>query len=269
MKVIPSYLTSQLDSSLLGVVGWWQFDRSDFRFRNFWLDPAEVVSYALGLGFPRSPTVQDFLSARGENLVSGMSLARRGVPFLNYGRAYVEGIEAVGSHTYLRQADATMRSFLDSHRRIAERSEPSPALSTLLRAAADEFSHAEGVSVPDAASEHCFRRDQEAGETAFRLLDETRSSTGATSLGSRGLRSRSGPRRSASSFPFSRNRAAAPTRATCSRCSCSISSSATSSRTFGASVPVKATRSSTGRFSSCSATMAWWKRRTDSRKASP
>jgi hypothetical protein len=172
MKVIPSYLTSQLDSSLLGVVGWWQFDRSDFRFRNFWLDPAEVVSYALGLGFPRSPTVQDFLSARGENLVSGMSLARRGVPFLNYGRAYVEGVEAVGSHTYLRQAHATMSAFLDIHRRIAEGSEPSPALSSLLLAAADEFSHAEGVSAPEGKSEHCFEREQEADETAFRLLDE-------------------------------------------------------------------------------------------------
>jgi len=172
MKVIPSYLTSQLDSSLLGVVGWWQFDRSDFRFRNYWLDPAEVVSYALGLGFPRAPTVQDFLSARGENLVSGMGLARRGVPFLNYGRAYVEGIEAVGSHTYLRQADATMSAFLDIHRRIAERSEPSPALSTLLLAAADEFSHLEGVSLPHGPSEHCFEREQAADETAFRLLDE-------------------------------------------------------------------------------------------------
>ncbi|HJS75402.1 MAG TPA: alkaline phosphatase family protein, partial [Vicinamibacteria bacterium] len=172
MKVIPAYLTSQLDTSLLGVSGWWQFDRGDFRFRNFWLDPGEVVSYALGLGFPRAPTVQDFLSARGENLVAGMSLARRGVPFLNYGRAYLEGIEAVGSHTYLRQADATMSAFLDVHRRIAERSEPSPKLSTLLLAAADEFAHAEGVSVPGGASEHCFDREQEADETAFRLVDE-------------------------------------------------------------------------------------------------
>ena len=54
MKVIPSYLTSQLDSSLLGVVGWWQFDRSDFRFRNYWLDPAEVMNYALGARLSRS-----------------------------------------------------------------------------------------------------------------------------------------------------------------------------------------------------------------------
>jgi hypothetical protein len=172
MKVIPAYLTSQLDTSLLGVSGWWQFDRSDFRFRNFWLHPAEVLSYALGTSFPRSPTVQDFLAARGKNLVSGMSLARRGVPFLNYGRAYAEGIAAVGSHTYLRQADATMSAFLAIHQRIAERSEPPPALSTLLLAAADEFAHAEGVSTREAASEHCFDREEEADETPFRLLEE-------------------------------------------------------------------------------------------------
>lgn len=172
MKVIPSYLTSQLDTSLLGVSGWWQFDREDFRFRNFWLHPAEVLSYALGLSFPRAPTVQDYLAARGENLVSGMSLARRGVPFLNYGRAYAEGIEAVGSRTYLRQADATMRAFLAIHRRIAEGSERPPALSSLLLAAADEFSHAEGVSAPGVESERCFQRDAEADETPFRLLDE-------------------------------------------------------------------------------------------------
>jgi hypothetical protein len=169
MKVIQSYLTSELDTT---VVGWWQFDRSDFRFRNYWLDPAEVLSYALGLSFPRDPTVQDFLAARGENLVSGMSLARRGVPFDNYGRAYLEGIEAVSAHTYHRQADRTLRSFLDIHRRIAERNEPSPALSTLLLAAADEFSHAEGVSAPEEEAEHCFRRQEEPDDTVFRLLEE-------------------------------------------------------------------------------------------------
>jgi hypothetical protein len=101
-----------------------------------------------------------------------MSLARRGVPFLNYGRAYAEGIEAVGGHTYLRQADATMSAFLAIHRRIAERGERPPALSHLLLAGADEFAHAEGVSVPDVETEHCFERETEADETPFRLLDE-------------------------------------------------------------------------------------------------
>jgi hypothetical protein len=169
MKVIQSYLTSRLDTM---VVGWWQFDRSDFHFRNYWLDPAEVLNYALGLTFPRDPTIQDFLAARGENLVSGMGLARRGVPFDNYGRAYLEGVQAVGAHTYYRQADATLRSFLDIHRRIAQRNEPSPALSTIVLAAADEFSHAEGVAAANDEPEHCFRREGEPDDTVFRLLEE-------------------------------------------------------------------------------------------------
>jgi hypothetical protein len=178
MKVIQSYLTSELDTS---VVGWWQFDRSDFRFRNFWLDPAEVVSYALGLTFPGDPTVLDFLAARGENLVSGMGLARRGVPFENYGRVYLEGIRAVGAHTYHRQADATIQAFLDIHRRIAERNERSPAISTLVLAAADEFSHAEGVEAASDEAEHCFEREREPDDTLFRLLEEdpTRGDGGA------------------------------------------------------------------------------------------
>ncbi len=169
MKVIQSYLTSQLDTT---VVGWWQFERDRFRFSNYWLDPAEVLGYALGFEFPRSPTIQDFLAARGENLVAGMSLARRGVPFENYGRAYVEGASAVVNHTYHDQARATMDSFLDIHRRIAENGERPPALSTLLLAAADEFSHLEGVSVAELDPEHCFVRESDIDDTVFALLDE-------------------------------------------------------------------------------------------------
>jgi hypothetical protein len=170
MKVVQSYLTSQLDTH---VAGWWQFDREQFRFANYWLDPAEVLNYALGLEFPVSPTLQDFLAARGHNLVSSMSLARRGVPFANYGRAYVEGIAAVSAHTYHAQADATMSSFLDIHRRIAGTDEETPALSTLLLAAADEFSHAYGVTTPRTDAAHCFRRDDEdLDATLFRLLDQ-------------------------------------------------------------------------------------------------
>ncbi len=169
MKVIQSYLTSQLDTK---VVGWWQFERSRFRFSNYWLDPAEVLGYALGFEFPRSPTIQDFLAAQGENLVAGMSLARRSVPFQNYGRAYIEGISAVTNHTYHDQARATMDSFLDIHRRISENGEKPPALSTLLLAAADEFSHLEGVTVAARDPEHCFVRDGNIDDTVFALLDE-------------------------------------------------------------------------------------------------
>jgi len=170
MKVIQSYLTSQLDTR---VAGWWQFDRERFRFANYWLDPAEVLNYALGLEFPVSPTIQDFLAARGQNLVAGMSLARRSVPFVNYGRSYLEGVAAVSAHTYHEQADATTKSFLEIHRRIVRDGEQPPALSTLLLAAADEFSHAYGVTTARDEAEHCFRRDDDdMDDTVFRLLDE-------------------------------------------------------------------------------------------------
>ena len=102
-----------------------------------------------------------------------MSLARRGVPFQNYGRAYLEGATAVTDHTYLNQADATMQKFLDIHRRIGRSEvEDIPALSVLLLAAADEVAHFVGITAADDAEEHCFRRDEEADATLFRLLDE-------------------------------------------------------------------------------------------------
>ena len=56
MKAIQSYLTSKVDTE---VVEWWQFDRTSFQFRNFWLDPIEIMNYALGLEFPVYLTVYD------------------------------------------------------------------------------------------------------------------------------------------------------------------------------------------------------------------
>ena len=171
MKAIQSYLTSRLDTH---VVGWWQFNRSEFRFRNFWLDPAEVLNYALGLEFPRYPTIQDYLRDQDENLVAGMSLARRGVSFQNYGRAYLEGAKAVYDHSYYNQADATMGYFLDIHERIARSAdEKTPAFSNLLLAAADELSHLHGVTTSSTERERCFVRGETiADETVFRILDE-------------------------------------------------------------------------------------------------
>ncbi len=171
MKIIQSYLTSRLDTY---VVGWWQFSRANLHFRNFWLDPAEVLNYALGLEFPRYPTIQDYLRHRGETLVAGMSLHRRGVPFANYGRAYLEGAKAVYDHSYYNQADATMRYFLDIHERIARNpDEKMPAFSNLLLAAADEMSHLEGVTTFSSVREHCFiREEQDTDPTIFQILDD-------------------------------------------------------------------------------------------------
>ena len=171
MKAIQSYLTSRLDTQ---VVGWWQFSRAEFRFRNFWMDPAEVLNYELGLEFPRYPTIQDYLRDRDENVVAGMSLARRGVSLHNYGRAFLEGAKAVYDHSYYNQADATMRYFLDIHERIARSAdEKTPAFSNLLLAAADELSHLHGVTTSSLDGEHCFVRGETiADETVFRILDE-------------------------------------------------------------------------------------------------
>src|SRR5262249_46003925 len=64
-KVIQSYLTSRLDTE---ITAWWFFDRETFRFHNYWLDPVDVVGYALGLEFPRSPTIFDVVAGHGENV---------------------------------------------------------------------------------------------------------------------------------------------------------------------------------------------------------
>src|SRR5882672_6272496 len=63
MKVIQSYLTSRNDTE---VTAWWQWSRADFQFRNFWIDPAEVANYALGLEFPLHPTIEDYLADKGK-----------------------------------------------------------------------------------------------------------------------------------------------------------------------------------------------------------
>jgi hypothetical protein len=152
MKVIQSYLTSKIDTK---VVGWWQFDRTSFQFRNFWLNPIEIINYALGLEFPVYPTVYDYFAARKKNQLAGFTLHRRGIPFENYGRAYAEGGMAVKKHTYFDQAHATMQSL----RQLIEREvrnieaagggiEELPVLTTSLIAPADEFGHLHGVYKP-------------------------------------------------------------------------------------------------------------------------
>jgi hypothetical protein len=160
-KAIQAYLTSQLDTR---VVGWWQFDRDEFHFRNFWLDPVQVANYALGLEFPRYPTVIDVVAARGGNVASGFSLYRRGVPFANYSRNYLEGARAAFDHTYFAQAHATMSSFLVILERIARsESEALPVFSTSLLGVADEFAHLDGIVHPRGSEDGgtgtaCFER---------------------------------------------------------------------------------------------------------------
>jgi hypothetical protein len=179
MKVIESYLTSRRDTT---VTGWWQFDRDQFQFRNFWLDPVEVVNYAIGLEFPLSPTVFDVVAAKAgpQAVTAGFSLHRRSVPFRNYARAYVEGGTSAFKHTYFDQAHATMSRTIAVLERIAREGGKAPLFSTSLLACADEFAHLQGVVAPG-PEEFCVVRKEkdkerktDRMERLFRIVDEDR-----------------------------------------------------------------------------------------------
>ncbi|MEE8348117.1 MAG: hypothetical protein V3R94_00990 [Acidobacteriota bacterium] len=180
MKVIQSYLTSRRDTQ---VVGWWQFDRTDLQFQNYWMDPVGVMNFSLGLEFPLYPTVFDLLAYHQESVIAGFSLHHRSVPFDHYSRNYVAGLNAASDHTYLNQAHETMTSFIEVLERVFQQEEKLPVLSTSLLAAADEFGHLVGVVTEDrvgsASGNHleCFERreDDPTVEQMFQLLDGARS----------------------------------------------------------------------------------------------
>ncbi|MEW6054979.1 MAG: hypothetical protein AB1540_00055 [Bdellovibrionota bacterium] len=180
MKVIESYLTSRRDTT---IAGWWQFNRTSYQFKNFWLDPPEVINYELGLEFPSNPTLFDYLTYEGETVTSGFALHRRNVPFKNYSSAFGEGGMAVLQHTYYDQAHATMAGIQKVYERIAKSpSEKIPALSTSLLACADEFSHLMGAvaSLHERIStegEYCVSRESldavedQRMEQVFKLIE--------------------------------------------------------------------------------------------------
>ena len=170
MKVIMSYLTSQTDTD---VVGWWQFNRDQFHFRNFWMDPVEVLNYALGMEFPSDPTLLDFLSYKGHKISSGFALHRRSVPFDQYARAYLPSIQAAtGSHHYYDQAHATMEATLDLYKKAVEENHI-PTFTHSLLAPADEFAHLIGATVPADSFEpiHCVQHDHHLYKIFFSILE--------------------------------------------------------------------------------------------------
>ena len=180
MKVIQSYLTSKLDTS---VVGWWQFNRTDLLFKNYWIDLADMIDYAIGTKFPLTPNLYDYITAQGNTVMAGFSLHRRGVPFENYARAYVEGIDAaLSSHKYLDQAHATMSETITIYERLALRAKTHndlPVFTTSLLAPADEFCHLLGVvDEHHKQEEFCYERDGKTAdptvEQLFILLDQDR-----------------------------------------------------------------------------------------------
>ncbi|MBF0360447.1 MAG: alkaline phosphatase family protein [Oligoflexia bacterium] len=184
MKVVLSYLSSKIESD---VVGWWQFNRDKLQFKNFWIEPMDLVTYALGLEFPRYPTIYDYLNDKGHNLIAGFSLHRRGVPFKNYGRAYYEGVCAVYNDNCPKQARATMDDTIRILKRNVEDANCGkgvlPVLNTSLLATADEFIHLDGVFSEDKEIEknkgyYCLeraskdKRESDPMEPYFSELDE-------------------------------------------------------------------------------------------------
>ncbi len=177
MKVIQSYMTSKLDTE---VIGWWQFSRDELRFHNYWMDPLGIMNFALGLQFPARPTLFDLLADDGRSIIAGFNLHRRGVPFENYARSYRTALEAVSQHTYYRQADESMSAVLGVFERMVARDMRLPVLSTSLLAPADEFGHYLGVTDEATARQEeghptsCFERQAEDStvEKVFQLLEE-------------------------------------------------------------------------------------------------
>lgn len=175
MKIIQSYLTSKLDTY---VVAWWQFSRENFQFKNYWIDLADMIDYAIGTRFPLHPSIYDVLVAQGKRVMAGFSLHRRGVPFGNYARAYVEGVDAaLNSHKYLDQAHITVDETIKIYKRMAETGKLSelPSFASSLLAPADEFGHYLGVVDEKPGLETCYHRDNNADPTVeklFAILDE-------------------------------------------------------------------------------------------------
>ncbi len=176
MKVIESYLTSRRDTA---TVGWWQWNRENYQFKNYWLDPAEVVNYALGLEFPLYPNVYDFLAFKKQNLVTGISLHRRSVEFDHYSRAYLEGAEAVYNHTYYDQVHATMNSFRNVLKKAVKNGEQVPTFTTSLLAAADEFCQLDGVRKNEKldkfshGNQFCIKRGEDPrAEIVFKAIEQ-------------------------------------------------------------------------------------------------
>lgn len=153
MKVLMSYLTSQTDTE---VVGWSQFNRNEFRFRNFWQNPVDVIHYALGLELPSDPTIFDFLSYKGLGVTSGFGLHRRSVPIDHYVQAHIPSFKAVtaGQSSY-KQAHATMETTLALYKKAVEENNI-PTFSTSLLTPADEYVQSVGITVPADSFEPIF-----------------------------------------------------------------------------------------------------------------
>jgi hypothetical protein len=177
MKVVEAYLTSRRDTY---VTAWWQFSRDAYDFKNFWINPVQVVNYGLGLEFPLYPTVLDVVAGPPlrQSVMSGFALHRRGVPFDRYARAYLEGAKAASDFTYFNQIDATVRDTIRILAEAAESKDPAkiPRLTTSVLASADEMAHWKGVvrnpKEDTGESEFCFERNDDLAARNSDPLDK-------------------------------------------------------------------------------------------------
>lgn len=173
-KVIESYLTSRRDTF---ITGWWQFNRSQFKFKNYWIDPPEVINYELGLMFPSAPTIYDVVTEKSgsQAVAAGFTLHRRSVPGNRYTRNFAAGYKSVSEHVYFDQAHQTMGAFLEMIRNIGKNpSATIPKFSSTLLAAADEWGHLRGVVDLDEGSHGmtCYKRNDPRTEVLFQILND-------------------------------------------------------------------------------------------------
>ncbi|HXH32684.1 MAG TPA: hypothetical protein VNJ01_17935 [Bacteriovoracaceae bacterium] len=173
-KVVESYLTSRRDTY---VTGWWQFNRSQFRFKNYWIDPPEVVNYELGLMFPSAPTIYDVIAEKSgpSAAAAGFTLHRRNVAASHYTRNFAAGYKSISEHVYFDQANETMTTFLNMLKKFGKDTNSAlPKLTSSMLAPADEWGHLRGIVEIDQASgdRTCFRRNDPRTEIIFKLLDD-------------------------------------------------------------------------------------------------
>ncbi len=172
-KVVESYLTSRRDTF---ITGWWQFNRSNFAFKNYWIDPPEVVNYELGLTFPTAPTIYDVIADKSgpQSVAAGFTLHRRNVPAGLYTRNFAAGLQSVSEHLYFDQAHATMGSFIELLRKIGKSpSRQIPKFTSSLLAPADEWGHLQGIAEidPGRGDRTCFKRTKKT-EILFKIYND-------------------------------------------------------------------------------------------------
>src|SRR5690606_2510444 len=89
-------------------------------------------------------------------LVGGFNLFRRGIPFSDYTRNYVEGATAAFDKSYFNQAESTASKFIDLLESKISSKEGRPWVTFSLLAPADEYGHDDGISTNENSDKNYF-----------------------------------------------------------------------------------------------------------------